>query len=64
MSNDLKIGALIIVAILITITALIVASVYNNNQNVARDKYYADHCKSVSVETSPDSNSKIYECAK
>jgi hypothetical protein len=65
MSDDLKIGLLILLGVLITISFTIWANLYNNNQNVARDKYYADHCQVVkSSENNIDSHAKTFECAK
>lgn len=55
-----------LIGILITITLLIIVSAYNNNLNIDRDKYYADHCATVSK--SPKDNSQQstptyrYEC--
>lgn len=67
-SNDFKIGVLVIVAILLTITTFIAAEVYNNNQNVARDKYYADHCSVVQSDkpnlVNNGSNSQVFKCVK
>jgi hypothetical protein len=62
------IGVLVIVAILITITALIFAQVYNNNQNVARDKFYATHCSVVQSDrpytANTGSGSQVFKCVK
>lgn len=40
-----------LVGIIVTITIGIFTVAYINNQNVDRDKFYAEHCKSVTKST-------------
>jgi hypothetical protein len=53
-----------IIGVLITITLLIVVSAYNNNRNIERDKYYAQHCSVVKTQESPNavSYTTTYDC--
>lgn len=54
-----------IIGVLITITLLIVVSAYNNNLNIERDKYYAQHCKvvtGVKYNTSIEATAIKYDC--
>lgn len=65
MSNEFKMGLLVIVAIFITVTFFIWANVYTNGQNVERDKYFATHCRTIQESRPNDwTNSKKVECTK
>lgn len=41
----------VLMGIVVTITVGIFAMVYANDKNLERDKFYAEHCKSVSSKT-------------
>lgn len=64
MRIDTKNGMLILLGVILTVTAFIVMLAYNNTHNVERDKYYADHCKTVTsgYATPEFNNSQKYTC--
>lgn len=57
-----KLALYILLGVVLTVTVLIVGSIYNHKQNVERDKYYADHCKGINEE--PTSFGYKKECVQ
>jgi hypothetical protein len=52
-----------LIGIVVTVTVGIFATVYANDKNLERDKFYAEHCKSVSSKTtSYDITMTTYTC--
>lgn len=51
----------VLIGVIVTITLAVATNVYNNSQNVSRDKYYADNCKTVTREKTMEST-KVYDC--
>jgi hypothetical protein len=49
-NNDhtVLIAVCVLLGIVLTISVAIIGSVYNNNQNISRDKYLVEHCQQVS----------------
>lgn len=62
MDKDIKIGLMILVGIVLTVTVAIVGSIYNNNKNVERDMFYATHCKAVKETPDVMGNQYTREC--
>lgn len=67
MSEDKDHTTLIVICVLLGVVLLtsvaIIASVYNNNQNIERDKFIVQHCKVVSGSASSILDNNIeYNC--
>lgn len=67
--NDKKdhtvlIAICVLIGIVLTISVAIIGSVYNNNQNISRDKFYAQHCKEASKINTDNgfTTGNLYEC--
>jgi len=56
----------VLAGVVLTVTTLILGSVYNHNSNVDRDKYFADHCTHVSSEKHSNGYVKTtkYKCGE
>lgn len=39
----------ILIGLVVTVTVAIIGSIYNNSQNITRDKFVTEHCKDVSA---------------
>jgi len=54
----------LLIGVVLTATVAIIGSVYNNDKNVARDQYFADHCSQVTknIDNSTDPAKIKYLC--
>lgn len=54
-----------LIGIVLTFTVLLFMAAYNNNKNIQRDEYIADHCKTISGSAANVmSNNVEYNCEK
>lgn len=56
----------VLLGVVLTISVAIIGSVYNNNQNIERDKYLFAHCQNVGQQNTEDTFTSVtnYKCAK